>query len=371
MTSHWNADLILDATPAPVLPAPAVAIERIIVGQTPAMRGLKRLLCTLGPSDAPVLVRGETGTGKELVAQALHAASGRGGPLVAVNCAAIPADLLEAELFGHEKGAFTGADRQRIGRIEQAAGGTLFLDEIGDMPLALQAKLLRVLESRRVQRLGGATEVAVDFRLVTATHREIEARVATGAFRADLFYRIAVFPVTVPRLAERTADIPALLARMIDDQARATPAAPVPHFDTAALRALAAHTWPGNVRELRNVVIRAFVLFPGRMIGAAQVRENLLSLAYPDEDAEPLPAPEAVMDGAPGLPDPARFGGLLADRPDLDLRSYLRDIEVSLIESALDRRGGSVTHAAETLRLRRTTLIEKMKKYGINRGLAA
>ncbi len=362
MTSHWHHT----QTVARPLPLSDVMVNQLIVGNSVSMTKLKRLIGTVAVSDAPVMVLGETGAGKELVAEAVHRASGRTGALIAVNCAAIPSELLESELFGHEKGAFTGADRQRIGLIEQANGGTLFLDEIGDMPPALQTKLLRVLESRKVQRVGASVAVPVDFRLVTATHRNLEARVTDGSFRADLYFRIAVFPISLPSLAERAVDIPQILSRMISDRMAENAALDAPHFDPSALRALAAHSWPGNVRELRNVLARAFVLFPGRIVTARHVRENLLSLNLPD--AEDAAQPEAPSPEEQGLPDPGRFHEALGAKGDLDLRGYLRDIEVALIEAALDRRDGCVTQAADALRLRRTTLIEKMKKYGIRRG---
>ena len=362
MTSHWQSHQTIYRP----LPVPAVMIDQLIVGSSTQMRNVKRLIATVAISNAPVMVLGETGTGKELVAEAVHRASGREGALICVNCAAIPSELLESELFGHEKGAFTGADRQRIGLIEQANGGTLFLDEIGDMPLSLQSKLLRVLESQRVQRVGAATAQKVDFRLVTATHRDLEARVADGSFRADLFFRIAVFPVVLPALAERSVDIPAIIGRMIGDRMAENPALDAPQFDMSAMRALSAHAWPGNVRELRNVLARAFVLFPGKLVTARHVRDNLLSLSMPDEDESGTP--EAPSACELGLPEPSQFHKALGQRGDLDMRGYLRDIEVALIESALDLRDGCVTQAAEALRLRRTTLIEKMKKYGIRRG---
>ena len=362
MTTHWQSHQTI-ARPLPIAKG---MIDHLIVGESTSMRSVKRLIATVAVSNAPVMVLGETGTGKELVAEAVHRASGREGALISVNCAAIPAELLESELFGHEKGAFTGADRQRIGLIEQANGGTLFLDEIGDMPIALQSKLLRVLESHKVQRVGSSIAQKVDFRLVTATHRDLEARMADGSFRADLFFRIAVFPVALPSLAERAVDIPAIISRMIADRMAENPALDAPHFDTSALRALSAHSWPGNVRELRNVLARAFVLFPGRLVTARHVRDNLLSLRMPEEDdAE---TPEAPSAAELGLPEPSQFHEALGQRGDLDLRGYLRDIEVALIESALDLRNGCVTQAADALRLRRTTLIEKMKKYGIRRG---
>lgn len=367
MTSHW----IESETKFRAVPVPSDMIDRVIVGDSQPIRHLKRMIAAVAVSDAAVLVLGPTGAGKELVTEALHRASGRKGQLVAVNCAAIPADLLESELFGHEKGAFTGADRARQGRIEQANGGTLFMDEIGDMPAALQAKLLRVLETRRIQRLGGGAEIEVDFRLVTATHRDLTQRVAAGEFRADLYYRISVFPLTVPSLAERTADIPLLLARMIADMMDQNPALDAPHFDAAAIRMLAAHDWPGNIRELKNVLMRAFVMLPGRMVTARHVRDNLLGMQFLDPAADDHAMPEAPAPTTCGLPDPSAFHEALSKMSDLDLRGYVRDIEVALIEAALDKRQGNVAQAAAALRLRRTTLIEKMKKFGIRRGLAA
>ncbi|MGP3697196.1 sigma-54 interaction domain-containing protein [Rhodobacter sp. NSM] len=364
MTSHFSLE---GARSRPLTP-PAGLIDQVIPGESLAIRRVKQLIGAVAVSDAPVLVRGSTGTGKELVAEAVHRASGRNGQLVAVNCAAIPAELLESELFGHEKGAFTGAERQRIGRIEMAQGGTLFLDEIGDMPLALQAKLLRVLESRRIARVGGTSEIDVDFRLVTATHRNLDAQVAKGGFRSDLYYRINVFPLELPDLRERTSDIPLILSRMLEDHLGRNPALDLPHFDAGALRSLAAHDWPGNVRELRNVLARAVVLFPGRMVTARHVRENLLQLAMPDPEGQ-SELPPAAPPASQGLPEPSQFQDMLGGRADLDLRGYLRDIEVALIEAALAQREGCVTRAADALRLRRTTLIEKMKKFGIMRGV--
>ena len=195
-------------------------LDELIVGQSAPMREAKRLIELAAPSTTTILVQGETGTGKELVARAIHNLSKRKGKLVSVNCSAIPAELLESELFGHEKGAFTGADKTRSGRFEMASGGTLFLDEIGDMPLALQAKLLRALENRTIQRVGGGNEVEVDFRLVCATHQNIEGDIESGKFRADLFYRINVFPITVPALASRSVDIPAILTSMLRSEKR-------------------------------------------------------------------------------------------------------------------------------------------------------
>jgi sigma-54 specific flagellar transcriptional regulator A len=351
MSTHWTI-------PLPATVAPTAPVDRMVPGGSAPMRRMKRLLSLVAPSDAPVLVSGPSGSGKELVAQAIHRLSGRAGPLVAINCAAIPADLLEGELFGHERGAYTGADRARGGLIEQAADGTLFLDEIGDLPAALQAKLLRVLETRTVRRLGGHAAVAVDFRLVAATHRDLPARVAAGAFREDLYYRLAVFPVEVPPLSARAGDLPLLLARLMDDCAAARPGLVPPEFDASAIRALAGHAWPGNVRELRTVVQRACLLFPGRRVSAREVTANLLCFAPPAADeAEPvLPAV-----------GPAPPSDAVAQGARVDLRRHVRDVEVAMIAAALDRHGGCVSRAAVALCLNRTTLIEKMRKHGLAR----
>lgn len=339
-------------------------LDRILIGRSAAMQQLKQVLSVVAPTDAPVMVQGETGVGKELVCEALHKASGRAGDLVAVNCAAIPADLLESELFGHEKGAFTGADQRRIGRIEQAQGGTLFLDEIGDMPLALQAKLLRVLETRRIQRVGGRGEIEVDFRLVTATHRALASDAEAGRFRSDLYFRINVFPVSVPALSQRTDDIPLILEAMIGRLQDRNPNAMPPHFNQGAMRALSAHSWPGNVRELRNMFERAAVLFAGRVVTAEAVQNVLL----PSQGMTSVPAePVSVAPSITIASDEDAIRTILEAEGSVDMRSYLRDIEERLIDAALRKNGGCVSQAARTLRLQRTTLIEKMKKLSITR----
>ena len=361
MSTHWSPK-VEDRKAVSV--AKSVVCD-VIVGETPIMQHVKNHIDLIGRSDAPVLVQGETGTGKELVAEALHKVSGRRGELVAVNCAAIPADLLESELFGHEKGAFTGADTRKIGRFEQAHGGTLFLDEIGDMPAALQVKLLRVLETRKVRRIGSMEEIEVDFRLVTATHRDLIAGTEVD-FREDLFYRVAVFQLELPPLAQRTSDIPLILERMLNDISAKDPDIAVPHFDATGIRALAAHPWRGNVRELRNTLVRATVLFPGQMINGDMVKGYLLNASMPDLADGTRPS-DATLPEAQGLPEPENFRQLAEDANDLDMRRYLRDIEIALIEAALQRTSGCVSRAADALRLRRTTLIEKMKKYGLQR----
>ena len=254
-------------------------IDDIIIGQSAPAKELKKLIAVVAEAPTSVLVLGETGTGKELVARAIHAASGRRGRLVSVNCAAIPSELLESEIFGHEKGAFTGADKPREGRVELAHGGTLFLDEIGDMPLPLQTKLLRVLEDRTVQRVGGNDEIEVDFRLVCATHQDIQAQVDDGAFRADLYYRINVFPIQVPSLAQRQVDIP-LIAGAIMRQLSDGRDAAVPAMDDSAMAELSRYPWPGNIRELRNVLERALVMFPQRWTLCGLPRRGSAALTW-------------------------------------------------------------------------------------------
>jgi sigma-54 dependent transcriptional regulator, flagellar regulatory protein len=365
MTTHFipPRDAALQAPAITADPAALAArLDRLILGSTPVMRNMKRMVAMLAPATAPVLISGPSGAGKELVAQALHDLSGRAGGFVAINCAAIPADLLEGELFGTEKGAYTGADRARQGLIEQAQGGTLFLDEIGDMPPALQAKLLRVLETKTLRRLGGGAPVALDFRLVAATHRDLDALVAAGTFRADLMFRLAVFPVCVPALADRLGDLPLLMTHLLDAQDQAAP-----QFDASALRALTMHPWTGNVRELKTVMLRASLLFAGQLVSAREVRENLLSFACPDPDDSASAWPEAPMPDQTGTLTPDSLRETLSQfKGDIDLRGYLRDIEVAFITAALDKTDNCVSRAADQLRLRRTTLIEKLRKYGIS-----
>ena len=357
--------------------AVAQTVDDIIIGQSAPVKDLKRLIEVVATASTNVLVLGETGTGKELVARALHAQSGRRGKLVSVNCAAIPSELLESELFGHEKGAFTGADKARAGRFEMAKGGTLFLDEIGDMPLALQSKLLRALEDKAIQRVGGGDDVPVDFRLICATHQKIEQKVDEGSFRADLYFRINVFPVQVPTLAERSVDIP-LIAEAILGQMTADLNIVKPQLDESAWSELSRYPWPGNIRELRNVLERAAVLFAGQAITGTHVTENLLRLKVPDrrEEQDALWAASEDLMGIEGsaspiieqpLPHPSHYSDWFSYFDTIDLRRHLRDVEVVLIEAALEKSEGMVSHAANALKLQRTTLIEKMKKPMIER----
>jgi len=242
-----------------------------LVGRSPAMQAALDVLRAVAGSDASLLLLGESGTGKELAARALHQAGPRShGPFVAVNCAAIPEPLLEAELFGHEKGAFTGADRRRAGLLQEADGGTLFLDEIGDMPQALQAKVLRALQDKAVRPVGGRELVQLDFRLVSATNTDLAARVREGRFREDLYYRLAVIPVRLPSLRERPEDIP-LLARHFLERFAAEAGKPVTGFGDDVLTWMLAHPWPGNVRELENTIARAVALAPGSVLTLREV----------------------------------------------------------------------------------------------------
>ena len=353
------------------------SLDNLLVGQSGPMREIKRLIELAAPSTTTLLVQGETGTGKELVAQAVHQLSGRTGQLVSVNCSAIPSELLESELFGHEKGAFTGADKLRAGRFELADGGTLFLDEIGDMPLPLQAKLLRALENRTIQRVGGVKEIEVDFRLVCATHQNIEADIETGKFRADLFYRINVFPLNMPALAARGVDIPMLVEAITSKIKKENKHIDLPDFKESALSELMRYPWPGNVRELRNVIERACLLYPGRAVENSDVRNNLLRIKAPDpiEEQEALwmasadftPVDQEAETASLPLPHPSHYEDWFSYFDTIDLRKHLQEVEIVLIEAALRKKGGQITGAAEALKLRRTTLIEKMKKLMIER----
>jgi len=356
-----------------VCPSVGPALESPIIGETASIAGLRRLVRQVAPSDASVLLVGPSGSGKEVVARAIHAQSRRAGkPFVAINCGAIPRDLLESELFGHEKGSFTGAFAQHKGRFEEANGGTLFLDEIGDMPADMQVKLLRVLEERVVQRIGGKGQIAVDVRILAATHRDIDAAIESGAFREDLFYRLAVFPIEIPALAEHVEDVPLLVAHFLS-QAKGRKLA---RFSVAAFERLAEHGWPGNVRELRNFVERANILHAGRTIGRDEAGALLLRRGrvgaierkslWDATDIAPEPAPVSAPEPAGDVVVPIR-----ADVPAIPmtsaqpvaLRDMLAEIERRYIEEALVQSDGVIADAARLLSLQRTTLIEKMRKY--------
>ena len=352
------------------------SINNLISGISAPANELKRLMSVVAPTGSSALILGPTGSGKELVAKGIHSASGRKGPLISVNCAAIPTELLESELFGHEKGSFTGADKARAGRFEQSSGGTLFLDEIGDMPLSLQSKLLRALENRTIQRVGGDKEIKIDLRLICATHQNIEKNVEDGKFRADLFFRINVFPIIVPNLAERIVDLPVIVNFMLSDLKNQ--GENIPEFDQSAFQELGRYSWPGNIRELRNVIERASVLFPNQQITGKHVQENLLRLKVPDPQVEKDAMWEASsslsfensdqieIDTKPPLPHPSHYNDWFLYFDTIDLRRHLIDVEEVLIKAAIDKNSGHITKASESLKLNRTTLIEKMKKLSIN-----
>ena len=355
-------------------------LEDMIDGESGETKSLRNLIGMVSQTDSTALILGETGTGKDIVAQAIHKCSKKKGPFVTVNCAAIPSELLESELFGHEKGSFTGADKLRKGRFEQSSGGSLFLDEIGDMPLALQAKLLRAIESKSIQRVGGAEDIKINLRLICATHRDLEKKVESGEFRADLYFRINVLPINVPSLAERRTDIPSLLIKLKDSLNLEKSSQPI--FTPDAITALTKHNWPGNVRELKNVIERACIIFPGQEITSSNVFENLLRLKVPtvleeqnaiwDMTADLSEINDIEFDDSitnnpeDFLPHPKNYKNWFTFYDEIDIRRHLQDVEIILIEQALEKTNGKIALAADKLKLRRTTLIEKMKKYSIN-----
>lgn len=333
---------------------------RSLVGNSESIRQVRKLIAQVADTEASVLILGESGTGKEVVARNIHAFSSRTNkPFIPINCGAIPGELLESELFGHEKGAFTGAITSRQGRFELANGGTLFLDEIGDMPLAMQVKLLRVLQERCFERVGSNKSIDVNVRIIAATHRNLEIAIKEGKFREDLFYRLNVFPIDMPPLRERREDLPLLvneLVSRIEGENR-----PSVRLMPAALEVLSRYNWPGNVRELANLVERLSILFPNGIVDADELprrfkvdsqvsahgvvgneRETLLAMVSQEQ---------ATSTGVDGI----------------DLKEHLVKTELALISQALDESDWVVAHAASYLNMRRTTLVEKMRKYGLTR----
>ena len=353
-------------------------IDSKIIGSSQPAVALKKMITILAKSDAPVIINGPTGSGKELVAEALHEESRRKGKFVALNCAAIPSELMEAEIFGFEKGAFTGAIKTTQGKFEQANKGTLFLDEIGDMPSNLQTKLLRVLENSTISRVGGDKEIRLDVRIVCATHKNLENLVIENKFREDLLFRLNVFPIEVPSLSSRSEDIPDLIDHFFDLKSRNSPNQR-PSFSDEAIETLKTYSWPGNIREVRNVIERAITFFPAQTISRDDLNKFLISInpevidlrdeqnsiwnafetfgQVPDSDAK------GSHDKSP--PQPEDFTNWFNTNNSVDIRKLLRDIEIVLIKAALDRNDGNSSEAAKDLKLLRTTLIEKMKKYGL------
>ena len=310
-----------------------------IIGSSPALHKLMEMLAMVAPSDATVLICGESGTGKELIARAIHANSRRlKGPFVAVNCAALSDNLLESELFGHEKGAFTGADRRREGHFAHADGGTLFLDEIGEISQAMQVKLLRVIQEREFQRVGGDQSISVDVRLVAATNRDLEKEVEAGRFRQDLYFRLNVVTLDMPPLRERVEDIPLLAAYFLERYSVRNNKT-IKGFTPSAMACLLKHPWPGNVRELENVVERAVVLLVGEYISERELPPSLISNPAQQDNADSAPA------GLAGL--------------------SLDEVEKRAILETLDSCGGNKSEAARRLGVTRKTLHAKLTRYGL------
>ena len=403
-------------------------LARHLVGSSAAIESVRRLVAQVAPSEASVLILGESGTGKEVIAQGIHRGSRRAeGPFVPVNCGAIPGELLESELFGHEKGAFTGAISTRQGRFELAAGGTLFLDEIGDMPLPMQVKLLRVLQERRFERVGSNRTQRCDVRVIAATHQDLERRVEAGDFRTDLFYRLNVFPIDVPPLRERVEDIPALVRRFVElmqGEGRGSVA-----IGDQAMACLMTYRWPGNVRELSNLVERLAILYPEAPVAARDLPPKFAPQAPciprgggPAADGDPEQAPASSAEAPGGAasagelsptrpmaealcaepytethPDPytqTHTPHTQADSPQvspvsvadshthpdphalltpvlpqrgIDLKAHLADLERAFMLQALKQSDWVVARAAKLLNLQRTTLVEKMRKYDLYR----
>jgi transcriptional regulator with GAF, ATPase, and Fis domain len=351
-----------DMNPQPrssqALRAESSPAQRAILGQDAALRAEIDRAGLVAPTHTPVLVGGESGTGKELVARLLHELGPNpGGPFVAVNCGALPRELAESELFGHERGAFTGAGARRAGWFEEASGGTLVLDEIGELPLELQPKLLRVLETGRLRRVGGAGEIGVRVRVVAMTLRDLDAEVRRKTFRADLFYRLSGFRIHLPPLRERRGDVALLAEAFLAEIAGEVGPR---HLEASALAALAAASWPGNVRELRNVIRRAAILTGGRADG--RIDADVLEL--------PEPPPFRLADAAPA--DPSDAGDWRPPAPPppppdtIALRGRsLRDIERDVFQWALDQNGGSRRRAARALSVARSTFCDKVRRYGL------
>ncbi len=355
------------------------------VGHSEAMNQVRFLIEQVAGASATVLVQGESGTGKEVIASNIHQLSVRqNAPFVPVNCGAIPGELLESELFGHEKGAFTGAISSRKGRFELAQGGTLFLDEIGDMPLLMQVKLLRVLQERSFERVGGTKPIKCDVRIIAATHRNLEDMIAAGTFREDLYYRLNVFPIESPALRDRPEDLPLLLNELIKRVEADTRQSVT--FTDRAMESLKENPWSGNVRELANLVERMIIMYPGQVVDVTELpqkyqmidvdpyvpaypqelleREALRELFACDDDDEDEPEAEPITEQSMG--NNAQMPGLLPPEG-IQLKEYMAEIEISLISQALEYHDYVVARAAEILGVRRTTLVEKMRKYNLNR----
>ena len=313
-------------------------LSRPLIGEEPALKKVLKLVTKVAATDSSVLILGESGTGKELIARAVHEKSPRiNKPFVPINCGAIPENLLESELFGHVKGAFTGANQNRAGRFELADGGTIFLDEIGEMPMLLQVKLLRVLQERSFEPVGGSRSVAVDVRVVAATNKDLEEEVEAGRFREDLYYRLNVVELSLPSLRRRQADIP-LLCDYFNEKLETTKGRSVASFSPEAMAKLKSYAWPGNVRELENIVERLSVFCMGEIVEVDDLPDKLLRS-------------RSKVPSNYDLPDEG-----------VDLRQMVNDLEETMLRQALEKTGWNKNKAAVLLNMNRTTLVEKLKK---------
>ncbi|HLF66954.1 MAG TPA: sigma-54 dependent transcriptional regulator [Gammaproteobacteria bacterium] len=328
-----------------------------IVGSSDIIARVRHMISQVAKSEATVLILGESGTGKEVVASHVHAQSLRAsGPFVPVNCGAIPADLLESEIFGHEKGAFTGAITARQGRFELARCGTLFLDEIGDMPHAMQVKLLRVLQQRTFERVGGNRTIEADVRIIAATNANLEGRIKAGAFREDLYYRLNVFPIEMPTLRDRPEDVQEIIEDLLirlahDGHGRF-------EFTADAIVTLSQYPWPGNIRELSNLIQRLAILHPNSSVSTQDLPHKFTQTSLLADSHLEIRDSQLAAKGA---------NDAIILHEGFNLRHYINQIELRYIHKALHECGGVVAHAAEKLGMRRTTLVEKMRKYGIVR----
>ena len=373
-------------------------MSETIIGNSAATQDLLTLIGAIAPTEASVLITGESGAGKELVAQGIHDKSLRSaGPFVAVNCGAIPAELLESELFGHKKGSFTGAISDHVGRVQSAHSGTLFLDEIGDMPMAMQVKLLRVLQEKVVVPVGSNKPIHVDIRVVAATHRNLEEEIKAGRFRADLYYRINVVPVCVAPLRERREEVPALVEHFA--KIFAADKNTILALDGKFLRVMKAYDWPGNVRELSNMMHRLSVLHPGQRLSVQDVSPTMLPVGMSElacgvgdseqsslldmmfDDEPPVAQSADIQRAGPAASGPQEhlseedrdFESIIMRAQGFDdfrqqgqsLKGILSDVEQDIIQRALSETDGNVSRCAKLLRMQRTTLIERIKKYDL------
>ncbi len=333
----------------------SMELFRSLGGQSKTVKRVRRMVEKVAGTDANVLIMGDSGSGKEVVARNIHYQSTRRNkPFVPINCGAIPADLLESELFGHEKGAFTGAISTRQGRFEMAEGGTLFLDEIGDMSLPMQVKLLRVLQERTFERVGSNKTMTADVRIIAATHVDLETAIEGGRFREDLYYRLNVFPIDMPALRHRTEDLPMLISDLTER---------LEHeggvgisLTQSAIDSLAQYSWPGNVRELANLIERLSILYPNGVVDVHDIPEKYQAKEVLENMPKEVDAESNSPLRMPRLP-----------KSGVDLKDHISSIEMSLIKQALDESNGVVAHAAKRLNMGRTTLVEKMRKLGMHR----